>query len=870
MKSTFRAALAYAPLPWMLLALPATAQTSTVPPSASAGVEEPGVGEIVVTAQKRSQSINEVGLTMTAASSDTLLERGVSDTADLSKIVSGFNSTRGPYASPVYTLRGIGLFESSLGSSPAVAVYVDEIARPFPVSQVGVALDIERVEVLKGPQGTLFGESATGGAINYIAAKPTSTFEAGGDFSYESYSRIEANAYVSGPVTETLGARLAVRAVSGGAWQYSVSRPDDKNGASDQLIGRLLLDWVPSERVTVSLNVNGWRDKSESQQGQFRSNQLNIVASPVAGNPYARVDPAAFAALTTPSSPNFDPSFTGRQALLFARLRGAAFAPGALLYPDDAQQAAAYLGGPNGNGSAVTGVRAAEWSPGFSNRSDNSFYQFAGRIEFDLSDAIRLTSLTSYQSTNIDNNLDTDATTTPAFQTNYYGSLDTFSQELRASGESGGLTYLVGGNYSASNIDSHFNLFAPYVSSSESLPGLRLSQVDAGLEQKIKTYAAFGNIEYKFGQLTALGGIRYTKSEADGSYCNIDPSPGQLLSKLFGNADQVPGFGFYDLQTAFGLSPAGHRVVQPGQCYALDNLVPATSSAYLRPVLARYPQSLHEDNVSWRLGLNYKADQGALLYATVSQGYKAGIIADISPSTTDQYKPARQEKLISYEAGFKLPLADRRVQLNAAAFFYDYSDKQLRARVLDGVFGLLETVVNVPKSRIWGIEAEIVARPMEGLNLSATASYLNSKVTEKFDNVGGRKVYNQQGYSGDFKGSDLPYTPELSFVIDGQYDFPIASNINAFAGGTVTYQSKINTTFYTPSVKANDYFMRERALLDLRVGIEAADGAWRASLYGRNVTNKYYEIGYYNGAETLAAYSGRPATFGVQFSTRVK
>ena len=828
------------------------------------------IEEIVVTAQKRQQSANSVGLTITAASADALSTRGVTDTGDLAKIVSGFNASRGPYSTPVYTLRGIGLFESSLGSSPAVAVYVDEIALPFPVTQVGAALDVERVEVLKGPQGTLFGESSTGGAINYVAAKPTDRFAAGATISYERFGRADVEGFVSGPITESLKARAAVRATQGGAWQYSVTRPDDKNGDTRQLLGRLLLDWTPTDRLKVLVNANGWRDRSDSQQGQFRFNELNTVGAPGSVNPFAVVDPALFASLTTPGNPNYNPSFLSRQAVLFGRLTGLGFAPGAVIYPDDPAMSAAYLGGPNGDGTAVTGIRAAEWTPGFTNRSDNNFLQSSARIEFDITDGMKITSATSYQRTNIDNNLDSDATITDAFQTNYSGRISTFSQELRLSGQVGGLNWIVGGNYANSKISDRFLINIRNVAVSEILPGLRFAQVDSRVEQRIKTSSVFGNVDYKLGNLTAMGGIRYTKSNADANYCNIDPSSNQSLSKLFGNADVVPGFGFYDLQTAFGLDPAGHRVVLPGQCYAINNLAAPTDPGFLRPIIDPYPQKLHEDNVSWRLGVNYKIDQGTLLYATVSQGYKAGIIAGISPSTVDQYAPAKQEKVIAYEAGFKAPLADRRIQLNGAAFYYDYRSKQLRARVLDNIFGLLETVVNVPKSRIWGLEGELVMRPVDGLDLSGSLTYLNSKVTSKFDNVNGRLLYNQQGYAGDFKGSKLPFTPKFSSVADAQYTFAARDGLNAFFGGTLTYQDKVNATFETPTVKADRFVLRSHVLLDLRAGLEGNDGAWRLMVYGRNVTNKYYEVGVYNGAESNVAYAGRPAVYGLQLTLRTK
>ncbi|MGE4323420.1 MAG: TonB-dependent receptor [Sphingobium sp.] len=849
---------------------------------AQSGSESAGIVDIVVTAQKRAQALNDVGLTISAASGDTLLQRGITDTADLGKIVPGFTATASPYATPVYTLRGIGLYDYSFGSAPSVAVYVDEIARPFPVTQMGVTLDLERAEVLKGPQGTLFGQSATGGAINYIAAKPTDTFQAGADLSYERFGKMDASGFVSGPLSDTLKARLAVRAVEGGAWQYSVSRPDDKNGDTKQLMGRLLVDWEPTDRLRFALNINGMRDRSDTQQAQFISNQLNVVGAPGSGNPFERVDPAAFAALTTPGSANFDGSFVDRQAVVFGRLTGLGFAPGAMVTQGDAANQAAYLGGPNGDGSALCTdssdrcIRQAEWSNDWPTSSNDRYWQVALRTDYDLTDDLTLTSLTSFQQTKINKYFDNDATTAGALNEQLFGSVKSFSQELRVSGRNGGLNWIVGGNYDWSKIEDNV-LFRTFdLSLNEVFPGARFDGLNSNIKQTIKNYAAFANADFEVTpNFTIQGGIRYTKSTRRAATCNTDTDPEQYLSGTFGNPNRM------DLQTVFGAfrvdangnnvdNPNDHRTVLPGQCYVLNANVAPDDPAYLRPIIDPWQQKLTEDNVSFRVGASYKFDGGTLLYATLSQGYKSGIISGVSPSTTSQYIPATQEKVLAYEAGFKAPLFDRKIQLNAAGFYYDYSDKQVRARVRDDIFGLLETLVNVPKSYIWGLEAELLAQPVEGLSLSWSGTYLKSKVTSSFDSVGGRALYNQGGYTGDFMGSPLTFTPNYSSVFDGQYQTSFIGGVDGFVGTTITYTSRDNATFYNDVVKADGYFRREHTLLDMRAGLADPDGGWRLTFFARNLTNEYYETTIFTGIESSYRYSGRPRTFGLQLSVRTK
>ena len=204
------------------------------------------------------------------------------------------------------------------------------------------------------------------------------------------------------------------------------------------------------------------------------------------------------------------------------------------------------------------------------------------------------------------------------------------------------------------------------------------------------------------------------------------------------------------------------------------------------------------------------------------------------------------------------------MQINGAAFYYDYSDKQVRGRIQDAIFGLLEKLLNVPKSRIFGLEGEIVARPLSGLTLSASASYLKSKVTSNFRQTpDGLKVYNASGYTGNFKGSVLPYTPKFSGSVDAQYEFPVSSDLKAFLGGTLTYQGRQNTTFYTPTLLANEFFIEDYALLDARVGLSGPNDRWRVSAYARNLTNKSYVTAVSTYLDTLIRYRGKPVVYGL-------
>ena len=800
-------------------------------------------GEIIVTANKREQSVNKVGLTITAATGVALTERGISGPADLAKLVPGFTFTQSIYSTPVYTLRGIGLYDATFGASPSVSVYSDQIPRNVPVMSEALDLDIQRVEVLKGPQGTLFGQSSTGGAINYIVGKPTREFHAGVSGSFERFNRFELGAFVSGPLGEKAAARLAVKGITGGAWQRSLSRPNDRIGATRKLAGRLTVDLEPSDGFKIELMATGVRDTSDPQAPQYAGSKYNIYstaalaaanANPATRNPFGFVDNKQYADFTTATSPGFDGTFLSSQSILVGRLNGT--------NAGDAAGARATLGT-----RVSDNARDAEWTAGFLTKADNSYYQFSGRADIDLSDTIKLTSITALAKQKLSYNQDLDATTAVSNDVPLFGDVRTFNQELRLAGNTDTLHWILGASYD--NVRASQTNFFRLRDYSQNFGGLIVLTKNE-FSSKARSYGLFANVELEVApNFTVQGGIRYTNNKQSATYCYNDPVE-----------DTAQGTAF-----VFGAFLNSVPItIKPGQCFpTTGSLLTGNSKSTLVPVVG----NLQEDNISFRVGANYKFDSGTLLYATVSQGYKSGIFSAIGACCVTQYTPAGQEKVVAFEGGFKAPLADGKVQLNGAAFYYDYSNKQVRGRVIDAIFGLLEKLLNVPKSRVFGIEGELVVRPTEGLHLSASATYLSTKVTSNYTKTpDGLSVYNAAGYTGNFKDSELPYTPKFSANADFQYDIPVSDDLKAFVGGTLIYQGKQNATFTTPTLPAVDFVIPGYATVDARIGVASADDRWRVSIYGRNITNKSYITGVSTFLDTRLRYRGRPAVFGLSLA----
>lgn len=635
----------------------------------SPAAAESGLADIVVTAQKREQNLNDVGLSISALSGSALASQRISTVADLATATPGLTFAPAPNSAPVYTLRGVGFFESTLAAYPAVSLYIDQMPLPLPIMASLTAFDLERVEVLKGPQGTLFGNNATGGAINFIAAKPASTFGAGVELGYGRFNTFDVSAYITGPISDTLSARLALKAVNGDEWQRSYTR-QDKIGRQDNIAARLLLDWTPSDRLKVSFNLNGWRDQSDPTTPQA-----------IAITPQNAVGSAGLGGVLTGTEPIFN-------------------------YP-----------------MAPKNARAADWTPEMRPFADNEFWQLATRIDFEVTDDITLTSLTSYDNFNF--NARTEGDGTALQNLDLFGDvakIETFTQELRiANDPRNALRWLIGANMEHTDYDQVTDL-TTRDTTSYFVNGISLNAYDS--HQKMRNYAIFGNVEFDVSdQFTLKGGIRQTKAKRRSNGSDYERAEFPVEA----------GLGLTDFfNQIYGIVYGG--VVPPiefGDSIAIDTRVnpdgtPVNPETYL--TTGRYFGKLNENNTSWSLGVDYKPAPGTLIYANVSKGYKAGSFPLVSGSVWTAYEPVIQESLLSYEIGFKSQLFDRRLSINAAAFYSDYKNKQLRAKFVDPIFGALDKLVNVPKSRIKGVEVELNARPVPGLSLSASGLYVDASV----------------------------------------------------------------------------------------------------------------------------------------------
>jgi iron complex outermembrane recepter protein len=751
---------------------------AVVPAQSSSDAAVPGeLIEIVVTAQKRSERLQDVPISITAVTGEQLVDAGVTDTSQLTKVVPGFAYQQSSYGTPIYSIRGIGFYDTSVGISPAVSVYLDQAPLPFSVMARGTTLDLERVEVLKGPQGTLFGQNSTGGAINYIAAKPTATPEAGVDFTYGRFNEAGAGGFISGALAPGLNARFSGRYEHRDPWQQSYAPADvnfesstnDTLGARRFGTGRLLLDWEASDRLRFELNVNGWRDTSDTQAAQFESFAPQLPQTPFNAYVYD-------ALANLPSTPNNN--------------------------------------------------RYANWTAGQDNVRDDWFYQTTLRGDYEVNDHLWVTSISSYGRYWQNDLNDVDGVAFDAQSVRQTASINSFFQELRLAGDTDRARWMVGANYQHDVTGE--DLFAETNITSSGFGPLRWTQSHYDNEQRVSTEAAYGSVDFDLTPtVTASGSARYTKQDRAFVGCASDPGDG-LIAAAFGAVFNIPA--------------------EPGQCFTMVSSVPPF---VISP--GGVHSSLDESNTSWRGNLSWKPNSLALLYANVTKGFKAGSFPVIPAAFASQFTPVTQESVLAYETGFKLTTLNHTLQLDGAAFYYDYRDKQLLGTALIVPFGNLPQLVNIPRSRVFGAELQAVAQPISGLRLSVGGTYVNSRV-----NADPNNPVDQFGSPDSYVGESFPNTPEWQVNGNAEYRWFLADDRELYIGANVAWRSSAWAAF------GNDpgFLIPSYALLDLRAGMRVTENL-DLQFWGRNITDTYYYTNVAHLTDTVTRNAGMPRTYGV-------
>lgn len=231
-------------------------------PMSSMAQEDYRIEEVVVTAQKRAQSVSDIGVTVTAFGGNEIKELGFQKPQDVAAQTPGLSTTNATSSgTPIFAIRGIGLDDFNSNNTSGVGVYIDEVLAAYPVFLNGQLFDVERVEVLKGPQGTLYGKNTTGGAINYVSVKPSAETEGYITAGLSRWNTYKVEGAVGGAIADSINTRLAISTSKGDGWQEDIDTGREY-GDTDQIAARSLTSFELSDTSELLLNLHYSKDES--------------------------------------------------------------------------------------------------------------------------------------------------------------------------------------------------------------------------------------------------------------------------------------------------------------------------------------------------------------------------------------------------------------------------------------------------------------------------------------------------------------------------------------------------------------------------------------------------------------------------------
>ncbi|WP_332819644.1 TonB-dependent receptor [Sphingopyxis sp.] len=443
----------------------ASAQDADVPADAASTAPQEGLGEIVVTAQRRSQNIQDVPISIAAISGEALTEVGIRDPRDLSILVPGLSSQAGTSATTTSLfLRGVGIGDFNSNTTGAVGVYVDDVFLGANAGKLFNVFDSDGIEVLKGPQGTLYGRNTTAGAIRFSSRKPTDEFSANAALSYGRFNEVQVEGGVGGPiVTDLLKMRVAGTYLRRDGWLLNRVTGNKLNDL-DMWAGRAIVDLTPSEDVLIRAIVHGGQNRGGARQFQHRGQGVDF-----AGNPN--------------------------------------FADGVPL---------------DGLGYADTDgdLNAGDYDIEGQERVNVFGASLTASINFS---GVTLTSISAYEQVRRSTVEDTDASPNNVLTATYIDRPQQYSQELRLQSRDGGaVNWIVGGYYFHDKLvtESAFDILRVFRDPNDLLgtfdPVNSIGNFAYPYTQKTESWAAFAQADVKLSdRLTLTGGLRYSADSID-------------------------------------------------------------------------------------------------------------------------------------------------------------------------------------------------------------------------------------------------------------------------------------------------------------------------------------------------------------------
>ncbi|MBO9580595.1 MAG: TonB-dependent receptor [Sphingobium sp.] len=823
------------------IAVPAFAQNAPASGGAAASTDE-AAPDIVVTAQFRETKLQDTPIAITAVNAKLLDERGQTNIAAVAAQAPNVSLRPQPQnggSGLIAFIRGVGQTDFNYALDPGVGVYIDDVYIPTLSSSLLELIDLDRVEILRGPQGTLAGKNAIGGAIKLFSAKPRGDGKGSLRVEYGSFNEVSVRGMMDIGITDNLALRVSgmgrgrdgyVAMLDYGQTHPNSNVPQNNTrgsgnadygtmGGQNVIAARAALRWTPDDKLEINISGDYTRERSEA---------------------IPTVLLAAGKICSAPTCTNFDPNSTGvssSPAIVNGTMTSVPWLVGKNGQP--VNMSCAFV--PAGKFGCDTGGNLLGWDPRFvsySNFMDGmatsttapfkpyfslpltnfNGWGIHGNLTYSITDDVQFVYIGSYRKYNSKFGQDQDATPIPVAQLDNQLDHHAFTSEVRLNFKSGDfLEGTVGGFYLDQKGTYTARVDLNYVTPT-------IDFLHGPDTTPSSTKALFATVTlHPTSAFSLTGGLRYTKDKKDYTYFRRNPD-----GTVPNSTTCPPG------PPSFG------------------------SSNCLLAGIYNITGSFAGDRWDWRIVGDYRFSEQFLAYASVSTGFKGGGV-NPRPFVADQRLPFNPETLTTYEIGFKSDLFDRKVRLNGAAFFNKYDNIILAKAVCTE--SVLQSPclrpANIGKADVKGFELESTIRPVKGLTIDGSVAYLDFKYTSPA--VNGYLVSGTTSSGAPVQGAVpangiTPYTPNWTWSIGTQYDY--VTDVGTFSARIDgNYQGKL----YTNAENTSWGTIKGHFLADGQIFWRDSKDDWKISLQVRNIFNKYYFQTISDVTNSLGVVSGVPA-----------
>ena len=833
-KSVYRAALAVgASLGALCTVSPAMAQAESPPAgqaepqrTATPDQTKPAEGEIIVTAQFREQRLQDIPLAITAVNSEMMRARSQTNLAQVADTAPNVSlkpqgASFGPSISAA--IRGVGQNDFNPAYEPGVAIYIDDVYYPQLTGAVFDLLDLDRIEILRGPQGTLAGRNSEGGAIKMYSKKPSGDGSGYVEATFGSRGRIGVRASADFTIAKDLYAR-----VSGVFKQQNgyVSRMDF--GCVYPAGGSAT--FVDATGATVPVNPTGGVPRVKGA-GDCKISDLGGVGYQAVRG-IVRYAPADDFEIEIIGDYTHDEHTISGEVLLDAGLNDAMTNPAPGVTYDHRFICGKFCnfittGQPAGTWAGILGTGTPLLATSGSDKSIYDGWGVSGQIRYDLSDSISLDSITGYRK--FEAKFDSDDDLSPAnigFGMNDLTHWD-FSQEVRLNAKPLDTVNVTIGGFYFKQSSTYFSYqdiryvgvsTGPFPAPVLPLFPLQFLQPDV-INAEAK--AGFINATWEIvPNLNLSGGVRYTDESKDYHYYRLNPD-GTI--------------------NAF-LDPLG-----------------AANGAGTPGALTGAVSTYSKSSWDYRVSLDYRFSPALMVYGTISTGFKGGG-TNPRPFNANQLISFDPETLTNYEIGFKSDLFDRKVRFNVSGFYDTYSKIQIP--VLTCPDSPCAARLNAGDADVKGFEAELFARPIPPLQIDASLSYLDFK----FKNLDPSAMYptNPGGAALDDPSAFPPWKATGGI----QYEIPLGGDIGTLTPRfDVAYQDQQYTGPSVVNGVRNLTFIPAYTVANARLTWRNASRGLEVALEVTNLFDEYYLLNVFDlrgaGAGFKKGQPGRPREWGI-------